>query len=475
MSSTALLHARRLGLRFRSSLRSPRRATLLPLLVVALAGVSCAIHPHGEQAERELAGRAYGEPGSAGGPGAGTRTEEAWAVVEPSPLAPDASLGAILEYAYAASPKLRGLYWEWVAAIEAIPQEASPGTNLSISLESMFEDGKTSLARTTLGIGNDPMSSIPWPGKLSTAGKRAVEMARAAGRRFEGGKLEVRTRVLGAYYDYALVAESMRLKEVEVALLETVVETARARVRAGASSAADMLGAFTERDLAASELETLRSQAPGRRAELNALLGRDPEAPIDPPAALPQPRELPYSDAEILALVAERNPEIAALAHESRANREAVKMARQQYIPDLGLTLKGDLEGLAQSIMGMLTAPVVRHEAIAASIRQARAELEASEALRREAAGDIKASAILALYDLRDTERQVKLFEGTVVPRLEETVALARADYVAGRAAIPDLVEIQRMLLDARLTVATMRMERERLLARIEQLAGGEN
>ncbi|MFZ1947266.1 MAG: TolC family protein [bacterium] len=475
MSPTAVLRARAPGLRCRASLRSPRLALVASLLVAALAGASCAIHPDGERAERDLAGRAYGGSGSAGGPEAGSRAEEARAVVEPPPLAPSASLGAILQHAYAASPRLRGLYWEWIAAIEAIPQEASPGTNLSVSVESMFEDGETSLARTTLGIGNDPMSSIPWPGKLSTAGKRALEMARAAGRRFEGGKLEVRTKVLGAYYDYALVAESMRLKEAEVALLETVVDVAGARVRAGASSTRDLLGALTERDLAASELETLRSLAAGRRAELNALLGRDPEDPLDLPAELPRPRELPYGDAEILALVAQRNPELAALAYESRANQQAVKIARQQYIPDLGLTLRGDLEGVAQSIMGMLTAPIVRHQAIAASIRQARAELEASEALRREAASDIKASTILALYDLRDTDRQVKLFEGTVVPRLEETVALARADYVAGTATVSDLVEVQRVLLDARLAVATMRMEREGLLARIEQLAGGEN
>ena len=430
----------------------PRLALYSLLLVVLIAVNSCALHPRGEKQERELAQRSYEKR-------------------EPAPLAPDASLKEILEYAYLANADLERLYWEWIAALEAVPQEASPGTNLAISVESMFEEGKTSLRQTTFGIGNDPMSNIPWPGKLSTAGRRALEMARAAGARFQDGKLELRTRVLKAYYDYALLAEAIRLKESEISLLNTTADVIAARVRTGAASSLEVLMAENERDLAINELENLRSKVPGQVATINALISREPRAPLILPKELPQAREIPYTDAEILAFLAERNPELAGLAHESKANEEAVKMMRQQYVPDLGLSISGDLEGMTRSIMAMVTAPIIRREAIQASIRQAQAELDASRAMRRQAENDLKAEAVLMLYDMRNAERQVALFEGTLIPRVTQMVETSRTSYSAGQASITDLLETQRMLLGLKRMSAGMRMERENLLAEIEGLA----
>jgi cobalt-zinc-cadmium efflux system outer membrane protein len=196
--------------------------------------------------------------------------------------------------------------------------------------------------------------------------------------------------------------------------------------------------------------------------------------PLDLPSAIPQPRALPYGDAEILELVARKNPELQALAHEVEAGTLTVSLARQQYIPDLGLSVSGDLGGMTKSVMAMLSGPVLRLEAIRASIRQARAELEASRAVRRQAGSDLKARAILMLYDLRDAERRADLLGRTVIPRLEQTIDAERAGYQAGRSPLTNLLKAQRMLLDGRGMLAELRIEREKLLAEIEEIAGTE-
>jgi len=118
-----------------------------------------------------------------------------------------------------------------------------------------------------------------------------------------------------------------------------------------------------------------------------------------------------------------------------------------------------------------LTAPIVRYEAIAASIRQARAELEASRAARVQAERDLKARAILLIYDLRNAERQVTLVEGTIIPRLSQIVETARAAYSTGQAPLTDLLDAQRMVLAMRGMTAEMRAERETMLAELEALA----
>ena len=96
---------------------------------------------------------------------------------------------------------------------------------------------------------------------------------------------------------------------------------------------------------------------------------------------------------------------------------------------------------MTKSIMGMLTAPVVRREAIEASIRQAQAELEASRAMRGQAERDLTAEAVLMLYDLRHAERQVELYEGTIVPRMAQMVETAQAAYSTGQADFAELLD----------------------------------
>ena len=432
-----------------------RRLILAGLgILVLLLFPGCAFHPHGESAERDRAMNAY-------------------AKTPPPALAPDAPLEEILRYAYFTNAGLEASYWEWRAAIEQIPQDASMPTVPAVSLESMFMDGSTSLSSTTLGLQNDPMTNIPWPGKVTAAGRRALELARAAGSRFDAAKLALRTNLLSSYYDYALLAESIRLEEANASLLRGAADNADARIRAGAGSSLEALKARNDVDLALNNLVSLRSNVPGRLAALNAILGREPSAPLDLPKALPAARELSYSDAEILAFLAERNPELAALAHEAKAGEETVSLMRRQYIPDLSLTLSGDLAGTAKSIMAMLTAPFVRFDAIRASIAQARAELEASRAMRAQMERDLKARALLALYDLRNDERQIALYEQSIIPRMDEAVQITGASYSNGRAGLMDILESRRMLVEARLMYAGMRIEREKMLLEIEEISGG--
>jgi outer membrane protein, heavy metal efflux system len=435
--------------------KKSRRHVLAAIGIVIISlSAGCAFHPHGESAERDRAMKAY-------------------AKTTPAALAPDASLEEILRYAYLTNAGLEARYWEWRAAIEQIPQDASMPTVPAISLESMFMDGSTSLSQTTLGLQNDPMTNIPWPGKVTAAGRRALELARAAGSRFDAAKLALRTNLLSSYYDYALLAESIRLEEANTSLLRGAADNADARIRAGAGSSLEALKARNDVDLALNNLEGSRSKVPGQLAALNAILGREPTAPLDPPKALPVARELPYSDAEILAFLADRNPELAALSHEAKAGEETVSLMRRQYIPDLGLTLSGDLAGTAKSIMAMLTAPFVRFDAIRASIAQARAELEASRSMRTQMERDLKASAILALYDLRNADREIALYEQSIIPRMDETVQITGTSYSNGRAGLMDILESRRMLVEARLMYAEMRIEREKLVVEIEELSAG--
>jgi outer membrane protein TolC len=418
--------------------------------VLAMVVAGCTSHPAGERAERAAAsdaGRAFAEPAP--------------------PLPENPTVDDLVRRALLANADLERAYWEWRSAIEQIPQDGTQPTNLVLFAGVPITRGSTSFDRTTVTLANDPMADILWPSKPATAARRALEMARAAGLRFQKTRLELRGNVLGAYDDYALTAELIRLEEENAQLLRTTATTAEARNRAGAGQQ-DLLKARNELDLSLNDLAKLRSQLPAQRAALNALLDRPAAAPLAVPATLPTTRPIETSDERLLARAAARNPELAALARDVAGKQEGLQLARLHYLPDFSLSASSDLAGVSQSLMGMVTVPLLRHEAIDAAVRQAEATLRAADAMRRQAGNDLAAVVVADLATIRDADRQLALYERTVLPRARQMVTLSRSAYEAGQASLLDLLDSQRSLISIRRLVANVRVTREKRLADLE-------
>lgn len=95
-----------------------------------------------------------------------------------------------------------------------------------------------------------------------------------------------------------------------------------------------------------------------------------------------------------------------------------------------------------------------------------------SEAVLRQTTRDRAASFVANLYLMRNAERQTALYNQRVVPAAQQLMNASRSNYAAGTVAFADLIDSQRILIAARLTVAQVRIEREKRLAEIEALAG---
>lgn len=422
---------------------------LLLLSITLLAG--CALRPEGEKEEREHA-RAAGEH----------YDKEAVLPV----LTEESGPIDYLQYAFLKNADLEARYWEWRSALEQIPQDSS-FPNPAMTFRYMFSpENIKAWNRTTVGAANDPMSNIPYPSKLSAAGRLALENARAAGWRFEEAKFILQGKILSEYYDLALLGETLRIYQENVVLLKQTVSIADTRVRAGLATPQDLLKAQTELELAENGLNNLNSQVPQLSAKMNAFLNRPVGTPVPLPKTLPEARPLPVSDSELIQIGSERSPELAALAREVSGRKEALDLARQAYLPDFGLSF--DITGsLSKSIGAMATLPL-RLEAIQGGVEQARANLRATQAARNQYERDLTASFVFNLTVLRNDERQIELFEKSIIPRTKQTVDIAQTSYTAGRLSFVELLEAQRTYLEVRQTIAQLRMEREKALAAIE-------
>jgi outer membrane protein TolC len=422
----------------------------LPAIAVLLLLAGCALRPAGEDAERrraEEAGRPFTDT-----------------IVMPL-LPANPTPQDYLRFAFLRNANLHARYWEWRAAIERIPQDSS-FPNIALPFSAMFSSGKQKLwDRTTLGISNDPMSDIPFPTKLSIAGRQALEQARAAGLRFEAAKFLLQSQVLSACDDLALLAETIRIREADAGLLRLMARLAAVRAQTAAGQP-DLLKAQTTLDLAENDLSDLRAQVAPAAAKLNALLGRPATDPAPLPASLPTLRPLPAADADVIRLASERSPALRALAREVAGKEEALALAKQAYIPDFGLSLSVT-GSVAQTLGGMLVLPT-RLEAIRAGIEEARANLQAAAAARAQYERDLAAGFVLNLYALRNDERQIKLFQETLIPRARQMIELAQTSYSTGKLPFADVVEAERELLNARQVTAQLLVERDKALIAIE-------
>ena len=386
-------------------------------------------------------------------------------------VAADADWRDILQRAFLANGELEAAYFEWAAAVARIRQAgAYPNTPVAVGFEYMFSgENIKAWDRTAVTVGTDPMENLAFPTKTYQAAKVALADARAAGRKFLAAKFDLQRRVLSEYLDYALLAEMGRIQRDNAALLKLVFDTAISRVQAGAAQQ-EVLRAEIAYRLAEDELKVTEADLPRKRAVLNALMGREPDATLSPPQRIPPPRTVAADDARLLSIAVNSNPELAGLSRQVQGRRDALELARMRYIPDINPVV-GFTGGVEQLVGAMVSLPTVLPE-ISGAIKEARADLRRMQAMYRQTRLDRGASFVAALHALRNSERQVEVFETRILPRAEQAVRVAHQSYAAGGTTFTDLIDIQRTLLDVRLMIAEVKAAREKSLAELEALAG---
>ncbi len=387
------------------------------------------------------------------------------------PLPEPATWQDVLRQAFLVNGELESAYFEWKAALARINQAASwPNSDLAVSYSYMFSNENIKgWNRNTFGFQPDPAMNLQLPIKPAQAGKVALQEARAAGFRFLGMKFDLQRRALFAYYDLALTEEQIHVQTRTVDLLAGIVESAGARVQAGAPQQ-DLLKAQIERRLAENELQNMEAQRRSAQAMLNGLLSRPPEAVLTLPSVLPVARPVPANDAKLIAMGVEQNPELAALVAQVAGRENALELARLRYIPDINPMFS--FTGSVSQALGAMAMLPTNLPAIKGAIVESQAMLRSSQAVSRQTGRDRAASFVAALFFLRNAERQTELFQKTIMPLAEQAMNSSRVSYMAGTVNYSDLIDSQRTLLNVQLMTAQVRIEREKRLAELEALAG---
>lgn len=434
-------------------------AVLLVMGAAALGG--CVLAPPGtaeEQTKLKLASASFEQPIAA---------RELPAL--PSP----ANWQDVLHRSFLANGNLESAYFNWKAALADINVVATwPNSSATLSFGYLFSSGNMkSWDRTSLGAGFDPSVPLRLPVKVQVAGKGALEAAREAGDKFRAAKFDLQRQVLLAYLDLALTEEKTRIEKDNLAVLKLLTDSAAYRSQTG-GPLQDLLKAQVEERLAQNELSNLEASAASQRGNLNGLMARDGNAPLQLPSTLPPPRPITADDARLLAVAVDQNPELAGLARQVAGRQDALELARLAYLPDI-IPSASFTGSVSQAIGAMVMLPTTL-PAIRAAIDEAAAAQRAAEAIERQTRQDRAANFVANLYLMRNAERQTRFYQQSVVPAARQLLTTSRQEYGAGAVGFADLIDSERTYISVRFMVAESRIDREKRLADLEALAGAD-
>jgi outer membrane protein TolC len=250
-------------------------------------------------------------------------------------------------------------------------------------------------------------------------------------------------------------ADEMRLHDQQVAVLNQALSVALAEYTTGKVPQADVLRAQMALTRLNEHLIELQEEHDTESAQLNALLGRSPEDPVEIAGSYTSPATLPSTE-ELERLAIEHRPELAALRKQITKSGDEARLSRLALKPDftaaLGYMLMPTGSTYRNAYMAELTMNLpqlnrARHDGEAkqadAATDVARAELDARTST-------VFLEIRQAEVEERSAQKRVKLYRDTLLPQAEAAFKASTTAYQNNRGEFMNLIDSQNLLLDVR-------------------------
>ena len=321
------------------------------------------------------------------------------------------------------------------------------------------------------------MQMLPIAGQLGIAGRIAGAQATASGHRADAVRWDVRLRVASVFFDLYQTDRSLAVALATLRLLQDIARTAESMYRVGEGRQADVLRAQVEVARMTEEIERLRAGRRAMEARLNGVLDR-PAATAVGDARLPSfPAQLPAADS-LEAWALRERPIVRASIAEVRAAEEQATLARRAIWPDLRLGVQYGQRSGAMGTERMGSLMVGASIPVFAGSRQLRARDEAGamhalaqselNAMRADTRGEL-GETIATLQRARTLRA---LYQATVIPQAEATVASAQSAYRVGTVNFMTLLDNQAMVNRYRQELFALDAEEGKAWAALEMLTG---
>lgn len=397
-------------------------------------------------------------------------------------VAPDlgATLQGVLAYARQTNPALRATRFEAEAAAERItPAGALRDPTFQMELRDFTNEasgGGFSLSPANVGSTKYTFrQSFPAWGGRDARRAEAEANADAAQGRTESTWADLSMRIKVAYARYQQVADSLVQARELLEIVMRLESVAQVRYAGGLAPQQDAIRAQVERTATLTEITMLEAELATVRARLNGLLARPPDAPLAEPAAGAALPSLAALDLQVLReRVLARNPQLKTEDARIRAaenNKEAVWANRYPEF-NLGVAaIQSDTSISAWELIFAINIPL-QQGSRRAQEREALSMLAAAQAKREAVATEALAQLGENLAALEAARRVETLTATALLPQANVTLQSALTGYETAQVPFVAVLDAERQVRQARLTLIRTRAEARVRLAEIERLLG---
>jgi cobalt-zinc-cadmium efflux system outer membrane protein len=397
----------------------------------------------------------------------------------PAPAAPGGGLAAMVAELEQRNPELAAARRDVDMRVARIaPAGAPPDPTLSIGYMSgflrppFFPSSATPDAYRQVGISQE----LPYPGKLALRSRVAASDADIARWAYEDTRVRLVAELKAAYVEHVFTARGLDIVRRNKALVEQFRRIAEVRFTVGKAAQPDVLKAQLEISLLLEREAVLERQRATLQAEINRLLYRPAETPVETQDAF-DIRPVTQTVDELRAAAVERYP--AARRDEQQIDRgqQALKLARRELLPDFAVNVTsqrfvGDMPWM-YGIDVMVKVPIFWQRKQRPMVAEAAAALDSARRMRESTVADAAARVTQAYVAMTTSQRLIDLYGDSVLPQARLALESSVAAYEVGTVDFLTLLMNFGTLLNYEVGYEEQKAQYRRTLAALEPLVGG--
>ena len=317
--------------------------------------------------------------------------------------------------------------------------------------------------------------TFKFPTKYYLSGEIQSTKAHAADIQLSAKKLEIRQKVISAYYNLFAVNRINELLKAQRATLDEIARSAESRHATGLVPQQDEMKAHMEQTKIDGDIITIQDELTTAQASLNALMNRPASEPVVlPKTELGIPKiKVPFS--EIAKLAVHHSRKIQNSQNLAEAANEEKILAGWEYAPDFTLNYAQaygrDLPN-AYSFGVDVSIPLWFFEKQTSDYSAAVAR---SMAAQKQAELDaVTTDSEIASLVSKVTSRQelLDIYKTSLIPQATSTLNSSRGAYRAGRTTFLELLDSERSLYAVRVAYYRTLSEYVEDLTRLEETTG---
>lgn len=394
--------------------------------------------------------------------------------------AANTSLDALVQAAINQNPRLRQIYQEYQAAAarsQYVNKLPDPKLGANIFGDPLETAAGSQRANMSLS------QTIPWLDRLNAEQQQACLEALAVRAEFAAEQLRVIAGVRTGWYRLYVIDKQIDIAEANQELLESLIDVANSRIATGRTSQGDVLLGTLELSQLEERLLTYRRQRRAVEAEINRLVARPAETPIQGPADLDV--GLPgLSTVAIHQIALNNQPEIEAARLRAQATWWGIEVARLKRRPEMAFSASyffTDDNRNPSSVVDVGEDPWAIGVQISLPLWRQKYDAMEDEAGWKHDAAHSTVEELSDRYDrlildlVAEAERAAEtaeLYQATILPQARQTLSADQQSYSNGTVEFDRVIQDYRSLLTLELGYHKALGDLAVATARIQQAAG---